>query len=469
MMDQPTQELPPELAERLHRLAAAQMSESRPWPRVEKAVRRSQRRRLAGMSAVAAACVLIIGVTFSGALGLSSDRSRLAPPAGPQMSATPTVSATVGPLPASGYAGPVGGSLAGDQNWLTQVRARAIELAVDQAPNTDTLRFLERVGTENKVQVLWTSDLDGFRYAYVVYPIEGSGSKGTYVQQLLSGPAGASAGQLNITADSDPGVIKRGSSKIIFLATHYPAKQYPDLVLVLAPPTVTSAELESSLKFDVDGDSRGVWRPLPREGGAVWVGRLTPGEGYLSDVSLEGASHGEDIVRSPHNLPQPDELAAKVAPAGSNRAAIRAAGAGFEGLLSLEEQAVFATSRPFSKTGTLAAAVFRTPEGVALVGFAELDLKYKATSSQRIQRGGGAASQPLGDLDTLMYGQEAIQGNSAGFYLLTPVGATSARIGNVTVPVVNRLARFDRSVGAPRPFRVEALNAQGKVIATLQD
>jgi hypothetical protein len=57
--------------------------------------------------------------------------------------------------------------------------------------------------------------------------------------------------------------------------------------------------------------------------------------------------------------------------------------------------------------------------------------------------------------------------SSASYVVLAPVGATSARIGKVTVPVRNRLARFERGSSPTGQVTVDALNAQGKVIATV--
>jgi hypothetical protein len=476
MMEKPIQatEFPPELAERLYRLAAAEMSESRPWPGVDKAVRRLHRRRLAGVSAVAATCAVIIGVTFSGALGLSSDRGQHAPPAGPQPSATRTVKA--GPPLASGYAGPVGGSLAGDQTWLKEVRARVIVLAAADARSASARNFLSRAGAADQVQVLWASDLDSFRYAFVVYRIDVPKSKKpVYTSALLSGPAGARADQLSFRVESKPGTpinAKSGTpaedpTRALFLATRS-ANAVPDLLLVCAPPTVTNVEVASTRTFTAGSqNARTQYRPLSREGGSVWVGKINPGEAYLSDLQLTGRD-GYSINKSPQNSFSPEEQAVVVAPAGSDLTAVRSAGSALAELgPSIEEKAVLSTSSQFSSTGTLAATVFRSPEGVALVGFAEYDRKYPARSSRHDWSGYWIAKQPLGDPDTFMTASVWQQDQSAGYVVLTPVGATSARIGKVTVPVHNRLARFELG-DYHSSFSVQALNAQGKVMATVK-
>jgi hypothetical protein len=465
MMEPSTQaqELPPELAQRLHRLAAAEMSESRPWPGVDNAVRRLHRRRVAGISAVAASCAVIIGVTFSSTLGLSSDRSQPAPPAGPQTTATAT--APAGPLPASGFAGPVGGSLASDQAWLAQVRRRVTKLVLEEAKTRRETEIFRSKGSA-AVQVLWTADLDGFRYAYTIYPMETISDHGPiFTEALLSGPAGASADQLDFTPNSGSSGDQPGEANARFEFTR-PASTHPDLLLVMTPPAFTKVEVASGRTFSLNGTSTTTWRTLRREGGAVWVGQLTPGEAYLGELRSAG---GDILSSSNQPFPSHAKRAAAIAPAGSNLDAIRFAGVAV-GVLrpSLEEKAVLSTSRRLTDTAHLAATVFTSPEGVALVGFDEHDLKSKATSSPRHQGAAAIARQPLADLDTFMIAVSAKKRSSAGYLVLTPKGATSARIGDVTVPVSNRLARFERSA-APGggQVTVEALNAQGEVIGTV--
>ncbi len=464
-MESSTQELPAELVERLHRLAATQMSESRPWPGVDRAVHRMQRRRLAGMSAAALGCVLIIGMTFSGALGLSSDRSQQAPPAGPKPSASASATATAptGPLPASGFSGPVGGSLGSDKTWLKQVRARIVEVEAS----------VKRPLTAADVQVLWTSDRDGVRYVYAVLP-GGKNKLGPGLRYfrdvVLVGPAGASADKLVYktmgTHDLEDGNVGHA------MYLRRTATALPDFVLIAASPAVTEVEVASSRKFSVDGTVTVGWRSLRREGGAVWVGRLTRAEGYLSEFRSVGGPIRNSTNAATH---QPKHRAVTVAPAGSNLAAIKDAGAALSWLNpSLAEQPVLAISAPLTDTATLAATVFRTPEGLALVGFAERDVKFKETWRHLTRRGAAIAKQPIGDPDTFMAVLSTVklpparEDLNAGYAVLTPVGATSARIGDVTVPVRNRLALFEPSAIPDGGYvTVEALNAQGTVIASV--
>jgi hypothetical protein len=469
MMEPSTQaqELPPELAQRLHRLAAAEMSESRPWPGVDNAVRRLHRRRVAGISAVAASCAVIIGVTFSSTLGLSSDRSQPAPPAGPQTTATATAPAS--PPSASGYAGPVGGSLAGDQKWLKDVRAKVIRLSIENARNRPTKEFLVRDEAEDEVQVLWTSDVNEFRYAFVVYPVYVSKSKKPgYASALLSGPAGAQPDQLRYEAESEPRKLidSQNTSKAVFLSTRR-SSTFSDLVLICAPPTVTKVEVASTREFiAATGDTSTQYRSLSREGGAVWVGKLTHAEAYLSELQLTGRDgYSSNNARTANPT---ERRASWIAPEGSDLIAANLAGSALKMLgPSLEEQAVFTATRRFSSTGTFGATVFRSPEGVALLGFVVYDLKYPARSSKRDVFSAWIEKQPLGDPDTFMTAHMYDQDKGTGYIVIAPVGATSARIGKVTVPVDNRLAYF-----GPGTYRgsvsVQALNAQGKVIATVK-
>jgi hypothetical protein len=298
--------------------------------------------------------------------------------------------------------------------------------------------------------------------------------KPVYTTALLSGPAGARADQLSFRAESKPGTpinTKSGTpaedpTRALFLTTH-PDNAVPDLLLVCARPTVTNVEVASTRTFTAGSiHARTQYRSLSREGGSVWVGKINPGEAYLSELQLTGRD-GYTASKSPHS-PSPEERAVEVAPAGSDLTAVRSAGSALAELgPSLEEKAVLSTSSQFSSTGTLAATVFRSPEGVALVGFAEYDRKYPARSSRHDWSGYWIAKQPLGDPDTFMTASVWQQDQSAGYVVLTPVGATSARIGKVTVPVHNRLARFELG-DYHSSFSVQALNAQGKVMATVK-
>jgi hypothetical protein len=236
-------------------------------------------------------------------------------------------------------------------------------------------------------------------------------------------------------------------------------------VLITTPPEITQVEVASGRKFHLDGTSTTTWRPLHREGGALWVSQLTPGEGFLSQVRSVG---GDITATTNQHFPSHSADAVKVAPAGSNLAAVRSAGGALNRLEpSLEEQPVLSTSRRLTNTAQLAATVFRSPDGVALVGFAERDLKFKATSSRREQWVAAIGNHPLGHPDTFMIALSTPKNSSASYVVLAPVGATSARIGKVTVPVRNRLARFERGSSPTGQVTVEALNAQGKVIATV--
>jgi hypothetical protein len=457
-----TDDLPAELAERLQQLADGQMSGSRPWPAVDNAIRRSHHRRLAGMSA-AAACAVIIGVTFGNALGISSDRSQPAPPVG-----VPTATASSETLPGSGYAGPPGGSLAGDPAWLAQVRARVEELVDEGAANSRKTKIMNLDGDADDVQVAWTTDLDGHRYAFAMYPGAPAGSMDrVYIHVLLVGPAGAAADQLQISAGSGRMGGRPGTVHAAY-ETSEPGSDLPDLLLVAGPPSLTGVKLASGRKFKQDGTSATNWRSMQREGGAIWVARLTPGEAYLSELKMEQAPPDNGYASSNQHFPQLGKQAAAVAPAGSYRSTVEFAGAALSLLEpSIAEQAVLSTSRRVSKTSTLAATVFRSPDGVALVGFAEQDLKFKATSARRVQMARVIPPQPINDPATFMVAMSTRSKSTAGYLVLTPAGATQARIGTVTVPVHNRLARFERTSAGSAPVTVQALNAQGKVIGTV--
>ena len=459
-MEQPTetQELPPELAERLHRLAATQMAQSRPWPGVDDAVRRSQRRRLGGISTVIAVGVLIGGVASG----------NLAPPTSSSSASSATALQRKGlaELRAAGYAGPTGGSLAGDRDWLSQLRTRVRDLA-KKLPASPGGRA--NLSSATDVLVPWAGEVDGIRYAVAVYPSDAGGSaEPSFTLAVLAGPGGAAADRLTIRQTSTwteayPGGIT--SAQLTFVPGSDPAGS--TLVFVTGP-TVTGVKVASERHFSATGKISTQWRSLSRDSGMVWVGQLTDAEQYLSDVQISGA---DGRVTSGEPASAVIARMRAIAAAGTDQSALdRASEDTNQYGGSIVDQPVIAASTQLSSEDILAVAVLRSPDGPYVVSFSQT---YDAgASGPRGGTGAGAVIPSSSDPDSFMAAVETLNSSTPdgpGAYLIVaPAGATTVSIGAKTATVKNRLAQINRDAQLTGEVTVKAMDSTGTVIATVR-
>jgi hypothetical protein len=478
----PAQELPAELAERLLRLADSQTATSRPWPGVDRALRRSHQRRRAAGSGTAVLCVLVIAAMFS-SLNPLTRASHSTPPAGPTPSAlsvpTPVQVPTDLPTPAGPASAELGydrlhtGTLAKDQAWLRQVRLRLAELA-NHPSGRETVTLVPLLGSADGVLVPWTSELDGVRYALVMYPASvtpaPTGKWPDYSAALLSGPVAGSGDRLSTLAAATVGVDVSYTPAITLLARTSVTAEYPDLAVVLAP-AASGVQVATGRHFGPDGSAGTSWRDVPRSaGGAVWVTRLSRAEGYLSQVRFP--NNQPTALFGVAGLHPEDDEAASVAAPGTDLKALTLATSSVSAFEpSLAERPVFSVSSQLSATDTLAATVFRTGgNGLALLGIAERSSDGHGAETGASYALGLLTSEKLGDPATFMAALEvpATKQPDTGYLVIAPTAATNVAIGDVTVPVHNRLARFSKSaVTHPGvPVEVRALNPQGAVIAT---
>ena len=462
-----TEELPAGLAERLQRLAETQTAGSLPWPRVDQSLRRAQRRRLTGVSAVAVATALITAAVFGGLFDGSLRSDSSSPARNLQLNG-------LSQLRELGYATPTSGSLAGDQAWLKRLRNRVQDLADAQDAE---MHYSRSLGSADDVLVPWASDLNGSRLALVVYPSvqppdSGQGLEQYFTVALLGGPGGSDADRLTVRQSqmmpahntSDGIAAVRAMSS---LGTDAGAR-FPTVVLVTGPRT-SRVEVATTRTFTADGKIHTQWRDLPRANGMVWVGTLTPAENYMADLRLSGPD-GYTTTSPGKSEPIVDQAAA-MAPPGTNVGAVGCAADGVMTLSpSIAEQPVIAGSTRFTETLVLGATVLRSPNGVYLAGICAGRTKpngYEVLETSSETTIGPGPADAAAFMAAVERAPESV-GDGPAYVVIAPVGATTVAIGNEVVPVHNRLAGFPRKAGRSGPVTVRALDAGGHVISSVQ-
>jgi hypothetical protein len=455
-----------DLAERLQRLADTRTADRRPWPGVDRAVRRSHRRRLAGLSAATAVSVALAGAAYAGLVERSS-HARSESPAGRLRLEG------LAQLRAAGYAGPTGGSLAGADGYMTQVRRRVEDLTRHLSASGG------RADLDDPGQVLipWASEVGGSRYVLAVYPavnqFPGPTPQPMFGEVVLSGPIGAAAADLRVVsatswADVDPKKITSFSK--VFVPTADPGHGPASLVLVTGP-TVTGVRVATARHFIPTGKVATDWRPLRRAGAATWVGELSSAELYLADVQIDGADGGSE--NGEPVFPGIAQMAS-LAPPGTDQPALACASAAQHELgASVKERPVLGLTALTSAKNTLAVTVFRAPDGPYLVTFCRGATGHFASS-----RGGGSSTGTLvphapgpADTNSLMVAVETDPlEKDASYLVLAPAGAQTVSIGDKIVPVHNRLAVLPRLTADPYApaVTVWARDANGIAIGSVK-
>jgi hypothetical protein len=468
-----------DLAEALQRLADTRTADRRPWPGVDHAVRRSHRRRLARLSAVTAVSVALAGAAYAGLVERSS-HARSESPAGRVRLVG------LAQLRAAGYAGPTGGSLAGDQGYLTQVRRRV----------QDVTRHLSATGGRadldgpEQVLIPWASEVSGSRYVLAFYPavkqFSEQGTQPSFGEVVLSGPIGAAAGDLQVVsatswADVDPSKLTSYSK--VFVPTADPS-QGPGALVLVAGPTVTGVRVATARHFSPNGKVATDWRALRREGQATWVGKLSPAELYLADVQIEGpdadsgGENGEPVFPGIARM-------ASLAPPGTDQTALACASSAQHQLgASANESPVLGLTAVTSADNTLAVAVFRAPDGPYLVTFCVVRARPRSEEPRGAPGrfdspfGGGSSIGALvphapgqDDTNSLMFAVETdpLQ-EDASYLVLAPAGAQTVGVGDKIAPVHIRLAVLPRITADPYApaATVWAKDADGRVIGSVK-
>lgn len=455
-----------DLAERLQRLADTRTADRRPWPGVHVAIRRSRRRRLAGLSGVTALSLALAGAAYTGLLDHPSHARLNAPAARVRLEG-------LAQLRTAGYGGPTGGSLAGDKTYLAQVQRRVQDVTRHLSPGVGRAD-LDR---PEEVLIPWASEIGGARYVLAVYPAQdqqaGPAGQPAFGEAVLSGPIGAEAGALQVVSstswlDVDPTKITGYTKVFVPTAGADPASA---ALVVVTGPTVTGVRVATARHFSPAGTASTDWQPLPRAGAATWVGELSTDELYLADIEVDGADAGFEDGEPP--FPGVERMAS-VAPVGTDQPALDCASAAQRQLgASVRESPVLGLTGVTSPDKTLAVSVFQSPDGPYLVTFCRGTTGRFATPP-----GGGSSTGTVvphargtGDTAGLMVAvlSDAFE-KDAVYLVLAPAGANTVGIGDRTVPVHNRLALLPRQEANPYtpPATIVARDANGNAIGQVK-
>lgn len=461
-------DFPAELTARLDRLAGTETAGSLPWPRVDRAINRSRRRRTAGAATLATAGLLTVGALFGGLFTASTDSSEPAPPAG--TSAPAVVEPTPTTAEQAGLTGEVGGSAADDGDWLDGLRDQVITLTTREGSSAATSR--------KKILILWAGDLNGSRYAVVCYQGHAPGRPAAsgWGTLVLQGPAGAEPTDMTQADSTSWDQQVPNAALTMVLKADQPNARSAGVILVVAAKA-TAVEVSTARRFAPNGQATTDRRPLTKQGGAVWVGELTEAELFLSQTRITGMSEGGGSAPVPDYASAAEAIAAAGTDVPTLGTASRAA---YELGASLQETVVLAAGRSLGKQGTMAATVLKSPTGGYLFGFGE---RRRAGSDEFALSAAAISAETFASPESFMAAVAVENADTAPQYsgphylVIAPAGAEQVSFRGTTVPVTNRIAVIgtvarpapddDSSTAVPAELnQVTALDAAGKPIGT---
>jgi len=338
----------------------------------------------------------------------------------------------------------------------------------------------DTIASREQVFVLWAGDLNGARYAVVNFRQTAANKlkRANWADGILEGPAGAAASAMELQGWSTSGSTIPTTTSSEFLTARGQGAPAAGLVFVTAS-RATKAEVATARRFGPDGKASTDWRPLTKQGGAVWVGELTAAELYLSDARATGMASGSG------SSPVPDTVtpALAVALPGTDRTALEPASDAARSLgATLAEKPVLATSISLGGSNTLAATVLRSPDGGYLFGLAEQYLTDQQPLSGTKLVTSMISDRTFASPESLMVAVKVPGDKGATpkhpqdhYLVIAPAGAEQVMLRGVSVQVRNRLAVVDALPppysyypDAPEaPAQIQALDGSGQVIGTV--
>ena len=444
--------LPEELTTRLHRLADTRTADSRPFPLMDKAIRRARARRHGGFTlagvlvAAVVAAVVAVEVLTGGALRQADQQGA---PAHPRPSISHNWNIRAKTPEQAGY-GATGGSLAADRVWLDGLRQQVRTSGIKGEPGTKMVA--------RDVRVVAAGDIgDRARYAVVLVPSRRAGKAGiSWTRAFWLGAAGAAPSGMHDTVSSGPGAYVPADPDAYF--TNRDAEHDTShAVAIVVAPGGQNVNITSSLRYLPNGQTPSQGRALTPAGNSVWTGELTADEYLLSQYTVDGQTgSGGTNASAPDfsavSSPQTDpDLLQQLTPVWAF------------GKLTSKLVPQYAIAQTFGK-GHVVAAVLRSPDNGYLVGLAAISREDNTTVI--VQRYSGVTSQGFATSGDVMVAAAASDGEH-NLVILAPQNAVQVRAGGQTATVRSRLAELDTSAAADGQ-QVEALDASGKVIATVR-
>lgn len=458
--------LPVNLVARMHRLAETETAGSRPFPRLDTAIRRDRVTRFGtiALAGAVAAAVIAVEVISGSALHTSQQGVPAAPTTSDvavTASATPTVTAT---SPEQAGYGQTAGSLADDTTWLANFTDQVLKNAKDAEPDMTV--------TADDIHVVAAGDIaTRARYAVVLVGYRSSDDT-TWSRGVWSGAAGAAADAMKpaLTTDFTDGSVPTDPDGFFFVqdADDPDANDPSKAVAIIVAPGAQDVQIVSSRRYLPNGTTQDQTRQLTATGTAVWTAALSADEYQISEYTADGQGTGYATTASAPDL-------SSVAAAGTDSTLLTgldtAWGDNCPGL-STELEPAFASARLVSDpSGDLAAGILRSPDNGYLVALSAVhhDGKNTTTSWHTC----ALTDQNYADSDDVMLAAVATgyTGKALGqghrLLVLAPAGAVKVRAEGVTSTVKDRLAVIDVQTSDKKAPTVEALDANGAVIATV--
>jgi len=451
--------LPADLAARLHRLAETETTGSRPFPRVDTALRRDRFTRYGTIAVATAVAAAVLAIEMLGGVGLNQAEQGVpaAPTATSTTTSSPTPSATT---PQEAGYGQTAGSLAEDTDWLADIADVAVKYARRSEPDAEP--------QVDDLQVVATGDIaDRARYAVVLVPVRTTENLTVWERETWLGKAGSKASAMTMidgSGFSDDDVLPTYPSALFYSwVPDDPSQAF----VILVAPGAQDVEITSGRRFLPDGTTQDETRALTATGSAVWVSALTADEYQIAEYSADGQGVDEGT-----NAPSPD--LSSVATSGTDTDQL-------EGLanswyqcpgMGTDMDPVFAAAHAITGTETdLSGGILRSPDNGYLVGLAAVH--HNGANSTTSWQACVQTDQNYADDSEIMvaavssgYSGKAL-GRGHRLLVLAPEGAVQVRAEGVTADVDDRLATIDVPVSKKKAPTVQALDADGRVIATV--
>jgi hypothetical protein len=257
-------QLPPDLVTRMQHLAETRTLGSRPFPTLDRAIRRDRVNRFAGMAAaLAVVAAIATGAVVSGPL----DRPRATAPA--STARKPQTVAAAG-YPTTMPAGRLGVA----PKWAAGMQRKVFERG--------------GVASPADVHVVVAGQIDKkMRYAVVVYRT----TDDRWIRQFWVGHAKAGPGTMRpgISESSADGVPNEPLRMFSVAGDRTGvAGDTADPVVIVSAPGSLSVSILSEHSPNADGTVTERLRGLPSAGVGVWADSVTKGEYRLKDVQVDG-------------------------------------------------------------------------------------------------------------------------------------------------------------------------------------
>ncbi|GAB3272054.1 hypothetical protein GCM10027456_60250 [Kineosporia babensis] len=415
----------------MQRLAEQRTVDSRPFPALDRSIRRDRRIR-AGAVAVALAVVLATGTVIG--TGTFSDPGVVVPAGVEELPQTPED---------AGYPAKTVGSLSADQDWLAGLRKKVAKASDHGIASADDVRVVAAGDIEDKA-----------RYAVVLYP----SAEYAWSREILTGPYQAEPTAMQSDgSESSEDSVPASATAVFSVAGDriHDTANMQDPTVLIAAPGARSVSVLTSNRLAADGEYDEEWRGLgsPVADG-IWATSVSPQEHLLSTVKADGkltdVSSGNSFADQLGN--EPDLFS--VASEGSDPERLRDLKNSIAVFgpkpVSPDDEPVYAATAELGEF-KVAASLLRSPNGAYITGFSTSD-----------PDGFKAGTLPAGPAPAeVMAGVRATGQNKTYAVVLAPESASKVEVAGAGAPVYNRIAVVEVSAPRDATLDVKALDEHG--------